>query len=139
MILYGPVGKFLGGYGWTMMVKSVGELLWPAINGIWVKSRKKKQRGLMCCVLQECVDSEYWLIFIGFLSRRKGRKLMAEINTGNDQMVGVRGDQVVMSLLKNQMSKEEALRHAAWLVMMAGCIPDDTPTFDEILEAVQST
>ena len=58
---------------------------------------------------------------------------MPEINTGNDQMVGVMGGDIVIMNPKTRMTKEEALRHAAWLVALA--FPDDGE-FEAVLDAV---
>lgn len=38
----------------------------------------------------------------------------------NDQMVGVRGDKIVVVLPKTEMTREEAVRHACWLLVLAG-------------------
>lgn len=57
-----------------------------------------------------------------------------EIDIGNYQAVGARGDQIVVILPKRTMTKEEALVHAAWLVAMA----DDNEEFEKILSKVMS-
>ncbi len=57
------------------------------------------------------------------------------LNTDNNQSVGVRGDEVVILLPQQVMSKSEALRHAAWLVALA----DDDDEFPAVLTAVRST
>lgn len=56
-----------------------------------------------------------------------------DIDTGNYQMVGLRGDNIIVMFPKSTMTKQEALVHAAWLVAMA----DDDNKFDEVLTAVQ--
>ena len=61
------------------------------------------------------------------------------MNTANTQGVGVHGDKVCIVLPKREMSKEEALRHAAWLVVMAGVVPGEAPDFAEIVAAVRNT
>ncbi len=58
-----------------------------------------------------------------------------EINTFNSQFIGLKGDEIVIALPKNQMTKQEALVHAAYLVVLA----DDDNRFPEILKAVQNT
>lgn len=60
---------------------------------------------------------------------------MSEIDTGNDQFAGVRGDKIVLVAPKIYMTKQEALRHAAWLVALA----DDDDEFPAILGAVRNT
>lgn len=40
------------------------------------------------------------------------------IETVNSQFVGIRGGNIVVARPKTEMSKEEALRHAAWLVVL---------------------
>jgi len=60
---------------------------------------------------------------------------MAKINTVNSQGVGLHGIEVVIMIPK---SKEEALRHAAYLVAIASMINDKCPTFEDILEAVEN-
>jgi hypothetical protein len=44
---------------------------------------------------------------------------MAEIDTGNSQMVGARADHVVVVMPRDWMTPTEALVHAAWLVTVA--------------------
>jgi hypothetical protein len=58
-----------------------------------------------------------------------------EINVSNDQLVGVNADDVVVMFPKQRMSKAEALRHAAWLVVCA----DSRDEFAAVLAAVQNT
>lgn len=43
-----------------------------------------------------------------------------EVDTTNDQLVGVRNsNELVIMAPKRQLTKHEALRHAAWLVTLA--------------------
>lgn len=53
----------------------------------------------------------------------------------NKFLVGVAGDAIVVLRPSSQMTKAEALLHAAWLVALA----DDNNEFSKILEAVQNT
>ncbi len=58
------------------------------------------------------------------------------MNTVNDSMVAVKGDgQIVVLNHRAVMSREEALRLAAWLVALA----DEDNDFDRLLEAVKAT
>jgi hypothetical protein len=59
-----------------------------------------------------------------------------EIETINDQLVAVQGDSIIILRPKNKMTKEEALRHAAWLVVLA---EDEFNQFRLVLEAVKNT
>lgn len=60
------------------------------------------------------------------------------IDTMNDHMVGVTGGGVVIMLPPiTAMPKEEAIRLAAWLVVLAGDY--DAKRFGEIFEAVCNT
>jgi len=62
---------------------------------------------------------------------------MNEIDTTNDHLVGMRGDQVVIVLPPMApMGHDEALRLAAWLVAVADPLGDD---FDTVRKAVLST
>jgi hypothetical protein len=58
------------------------------------------------------------------------------MDTTNWQLVGVRGEDVAVQAPKRIMTREQALLHAAWLVVMAG---DDDQKFTEILQAVRNT
>jgi len=61
---------------------------------------------------------------------------MDELNTINDSLVSVAHDgSIVVLRYRVQMSKEEALRLAAYLVALA----DDHGQFPALLEAVKST
>jgi len=63
-----------------------------------------------------------------------------EIDTANRYMVGVKGGAIVVLFPPTRvLSKIEALTFAAYLVSMAVMLPDETPTFDEIMEAVLNT
>lgn len=42
------------------------------------------------------------------------------MDTTNDQLVGVRGDKIVVTFPKREMTKEEAVRHACWILVLAG-------------------
>jgi len=58
---------------------------------------------------------------------------MNGINTHNDFFIEVQGDSVVsLKGIPQKLSKETALRTAAWIVTLA----DDDNRFDEILEAI---
>jgi hypothetical protein len=61
-----------------------------------------------------------------------------DIDTTNDQGVALKNDHVIVLMPKVQMTKAEALRHAAWLVAIA----DDSAgcsDFGRVLQAVQHT
>jgi hypothetical protein len=58
-----------------------------------------------------------------------------DIDTSNDQLVGVQGDIIAVLFPNHRMSKPEALRHTAWLVALA----DDRGEFADVLAAVQNT
>lgn len=65
-----------------------------------------------------------------------------DIETINDQMVGVNGDDIVVLVPKQRMTPEEAIRHAAWLVAM--CEPhmagqSAQQRFDDVYQAVINT
>ena len=60
---------------------------------------------------------------------------MDEIETGNDQMVGITAGKIVIMFPKTMMTREEAMRHAAWLVALA---EREDGEFEAILEAVES-
>lgn len=53
----------------------------------------------------------------------------------NTQMVGAGGDDIVVMMPKNKMTREEALVHAAWIVAIA----DRNGDFKTILDAVMNT
>lgn len=64
---------------------------------------------------------------------------MAEINTANRFMVGVKGDSVVVLLPPTTvLDKEAALVFAAYLVLMADAVPGELD-FQEVLVAVENT
>lgn len=56
------------------------------------------------------------------------------METGNDQLVGVTRGGIAVMAPKSWMTKEEALRHAAWLVCLA---EDNEGDFQKQLDAVQ--
>lgn len=58
-----------------------------------------------------------------------------DIDTTNSQLVGSNADHVVVLMPKGRMTKAEALRHAAWLVLLA----DDNDEFDSVLAACRNT
>lgn len=58
-----------------------------------------------------------------------------EIDTANDQLVAVKDEQIVVMAPKRIMTKDEALRHAAWLIACSG----DEERFKQILQAVRNT
>jgi hypothetical protein len=65
---------------------------------------------------------------------------MPDIDTANRYMVGVKGEKIVVLLPPTAViSKLEALTFAAWLVTMAVMLPDETPTFEEIMDEVLDT
>lgn len=55
---------------------------------------------------------------------------------GNDQFVGIQGDSIRVLNPKQKMTREEALRHAAWLVALA---EEKDGEFAEFLERVKRT
>ena len=58
------------------------------------------------------------------------------IETGNDQIVGRNGHGTISVMLPLRvMTRQQALRHAAWLV----AISDDDDEFPAVLAAVRST
>ena len=63
----------------------------------------------------------------------------SQIETVNDQGVGVTGhsgDRIVILFPKQQMTRIEALRHAAWLVVLA---EQQNGEFDRVLRAIRNT
>ena len=61
------------------------------------------------------------------------------MNTNNNHFIGVRGNQVfVLKPISAEMSPEEAMIAAAWLVTMAQCA-GCTVDFNEVLKEVQSS
>lgn len=59
-----------------------------------------------------------------------------EIDLGNWQMVGVQGDFINVMMPRQQMTRDQALVHAAWIVALAD---DYDGRFESILKAVQNT
>ena len=65
---------------------------------------------------------------------------MAEIDTTNAQMVSLdKGVNVGVLFPRRSMTPDEALVHAAWLVVMAEIVGAEPGRFDEVLAAVRST
>lgn len=66
-----------------------------------------------------------------------------EIDTTNQQLVGLRGGQVVVTLPQiSPMSAAQARSFAAWLVVvaeMAEMSSETAPSFEAYLEAVRNT
>ena len=66
-----------------------------------------------------------------------------DIETINDQLVSTRADHVLVLAPKQQMTRTEALRQAAWLVTMAYCVgptgADVDAEFAAVLAAVRGT
>lgn len=58
------------------------------------------------------------------------------IDTMNRQLVGMRGGTIVVMLPKQEMTADEAMQHAAYLVTLAEMDADHT--FEEYLKAVQA-
>jgi hypothetical protein len=69
------------------------------------------------------------------------RRLQDPVSTANKHVVGVRGDKVIVMAPPSQLTAEEALVFAAWLVTMAECVQtdDNAPPFEKYLEAVKNT
>lgn len=61
----------------------------------------------------------------------------AEIDTTNDLMIGGRGEEIVIMLPKQRLNHAEALRAAAYLVLMTGDY--DMQEFDKVFKAVASS
>ena len=59
-----------------------------------------------------------------------------EIDTLNDTMVGIIGDDIVVALPQGRMPREQALRHAAWIVAL---VDPERHRFDAVLQAVLDT
>lgn len=64
---------------------------------------------------------------------------MAEITTINEQGVAVGRSTITVLVPKRVMSKEEARRFAAWLVVLSDTIEGESPEFGDIMEAIQKT
>lgn len=58
------------------------------------------------------------------------------MDISNDQLVAIQGDSILVMYPKQHMTKAEALRHAAWLVVLADSSGDE---FADVLAAVQNT
>ena len=59
-----------------------------------------------------------------------------EVDTSNYQLVSRRGDEVIILAPRLKMTEDEALLHAAWLLVMSG---DDEEKFQKIVRAVKNT
>lgn len=62
---------------------------------------------------------------------------MSEIDTTNKWMVGCRAKNVIVFKPPREMSADEALVFAAWVVAMAR--PFTTTKFEDVLESVEAT
>lgn len=64
---------------------------------------------------------------------------MAEtkVDLGNDQGIGVMGDDIVVLMPARKMSKQDALRHAAWIVAIADR-SENHAEFLALVEAIES-
>lgn len=62
---------------------------------------------------------------------------MAKIDITNRQLVGMRGELITILMPATQMTADEALVHAAWLVSLAE--PFASVDFKDVLDEVQST
>ena len=58
------------------------------------------------------------------------------VDTINSQLAGILGDGISVMFPKTEMTKSEALRHAAWLVALADPLDEEFPA---VLEAVRAT
>lgn len=58
------------------------------------------------------------------------------MDTSNKQLVGVRGENIIVMLPAHRMTKQEALVHAAWLVVLA---ENNDGEFDKVLTAVKNS
>lgn len=61
---------------------------------------------------------------------------MEEIDTSNKFLVGINRDLIIVMMIRQTMSKDEALNLAAWLVALAD--PEGNK-FKALLEAVMNT
>lgn len=63
-----------------------------------------------------------------------------QINTSNDQLVGVRGHSVIVVLPRTTMTPAEARRHVAWLAVMADVIDNEPTTpLADVIRAVEGS
>lgn len=67
----------------------------------------------------------------------EGGEKMAEIDTTNKQLVALRGEIVTVLRPATQMTADEAMVHAAWLVSLAE--PFASADFKDVLDEVQNT
>ena len=61
-----------------------------------------------------------------------------EIDTTNSHLVGVVGDDIALMLIGRRYTKPEALRLAAWIVVLADGSPDHGD-FVALVEAIERT
>ena len=62
---------------------------------------------------------------------------MTDINTANDFLVGVHGDDLVLGFpIPGRLSKDQACRLAAWLVVLADPLDE---TFPAVRRAIENT
>lgn len=57
----------------------------------------------------------------------------------NSQMVGVRDGKIVVLFPRREMTKDEAMIHAAWLVTLADMSGECLNRFEEIVMEVRNT
>ncbi len=71
------------------------------------------------------------------MGRQANQRRIMDIDTSNEFIVGAIGDDLTVMLAPRlqRITKDQALRFAAWLVAMA----DDDNKFPEILKAIQNT
>lgn len=72
---------------------------------------------------------------IAIAPTKRDEKPKRELETINDQLVSAQGDAILVLMPKNRMTKEQAMRQAAWLVALAG----GREAFLEVLDAVEAT
>jgi hypothetical protein len=85
-------------------------------------------------VVHICPKSDVgYTLYVGM--EEVNRMSESMIETMNDQMVAMRGGKIIVMRPKLEMSPDEALRHAAWLIAVVG----DEERFKEILQAVFNT
>lgn len=60
-----------------------------------------------------------------------------DIDTSNSQLIGMRGDNLIVMMPQREMTKEAALRHAAWIVALADR-SEDHREFLAVLEAIKN-
>ncbi len=62
---------------------------------------------------------------------------MSAIETPNEFMIGLHGENVVVMMPPKRMTHDQSLLFAAWLVVMSD--GEGTHSFEEFLQAVKST